>query len=138
MCALLIPIHAQAGPLADQLGKCMVAHVSAKDQKTLNVWAFAAMSAHPDVKAYSKVTPSDVQDADKDMSALLTRLLTWDCKSDTKAAILGEGQGSLGPAFNAIGATAVGGLTQAPDVKAGLGQAMTHLDQTKMAQIFKQ
>ena len=47
---------AMAGPTVDQLSDCLVKATTASDKTTVLQWTFTAL-AHPDLKAFSNVTP---------------------------------------------------------------------------------
>lgn len=46
-----------AGPTVDQLSDCLVKATTASDKTTVLQWTFTALAAHPDLKAFSNVTP---------------------------------------------------------------------------------
>src|SRR5262245_26345443 len=76
--------HAQAQ--SDILGTCVTDNASGRDRKDLAKWIFLAMAAHPEIKQYATgISPATVEQLNRTMAALVTRLLTDSCANETRA-----------------------------------------------------
>jgi hypothetical protein len=128
---------AQAGAYTEDLSKCLVSSSSAADQAKLVAWIYAAMSAHPDIRAYSNITAAQRDAVLKDAGALVQRLLTVDCRAQASAALKNEGASALDPAFSTLGAFAMRNLVSNPEVS----QAMAidkYMDVQKLQDLGKE
>jgi hypothetical protein len=119
---------ALAGIYADDATRCLAKSMTEADQIALVKWIFVAMAQHPALKEYSQVTPAQRTQSDKDMSALVTKLLMQTCRKEAVDAIKYEGPGFLEKSFGALGEIAVGGLMTNPDVAKGLATWATPED----------
>lgn len=59
---------AMAGPTVDQLSDCLVKATTASDKTTVLQWTFTALAAHPDLKAFSNVTPEQKDQLDQKLA----------------------------------------------------------------------
>ena len=66
---------AVAGPTVDQLSDCLVKATTATDKTTVLQWTFAALSAHPDLKALSNVSDAQRTQLDQKFAQVLNVLL---------------------------------------------------------------
>ncbi len=114
---------ASAGVYTDELSKCLVRSAGPADQTALIVWMFGAMSVHPDIEAYAKMTVAERQAVTKRASLIMQRLMTVDCRAETVAALKYEGGSAIEAAFSVLGGVAMRGLMG--DAK--VGQAMADL-----------
>lgn len=105
-----------AGPFTDEMSKCLVTSTTDADKTLLVKWIFAAISAHPDVKALSNVTADKGAQLNKEASVLVMRLLTQNCKSQTQQALKYEGEKTFSESFSVLGYVAMQGLMANPDV----------------------
>lgn len=114
---------AQTPPSArDPLTACVVAHTADADRTVLVRWVFAMITASPKVADLSGLTPAQRDGFSKQTGALMTRLLTADCRPEAVAAIKAKGDGAIKDSFRVLGETAMTGLMQDPAVaKAMLG-----------------
>lgn len=101
---------AWAGPFTDDMSKCLVKSTSEADKTLLIKWIFAAMAAHPDVKSLSSIPPEKGAQLNRDVGALVMRLLTKNCKSETKQAVDFEGEDTFKTSFGILGQVAMQGL----------------------------
>ena len=114
-----------AVPFSDEMSKCLVKSTSDADKSLLIQWVFAAMSAHPDVKALSNVSNEKGIEINKRTAGLLVSLLTERCKAETQQAVKYEGPGVLKTSFQVLGEVAMQGMMTNPDVvsyMSGLGK----------------
>ena len=117
-----------AGIYADDATRCLAKSMTDADQIALVKWIFVAIAQHPSLKEYSGVTPAQKTQSDKDMSALVTKLLMQTCRKEAVDAIKYEGPSFLEKSFGALGEIAVGGLMTNPDVAKGLSTWATPED----------
>lgn len=112
----------QAPPAGDPLTACIVAHTGETDRTKLVRWVFAVITASPKVADLSEVTPARRDEFSKQTGALMTRLLTVDCRAEAVAAIKARGETAIKSSFGVLGQSAMEGLMQDPAVaKAMLG-----------------
>jgi hypothetical protein len=123
---------AQAGVYTDDLSKCLVKSANPADQQALILWIFAAMSAHPAVKPYTKVTDAQLQASNKQAGELMQRLLTIDCRPEAVAAIKYEGESAFTAAFSVLGQVAMRGLMADPSVTTAVGGISAGIDNAKL------
>lgn len=134
----LIPISAaQAGPYSDDLGKCVVSHMSENDQKDLIRWIFGAIALHPDIKRYSNITGEQHEAMDKAAAQLIERLLTRDCVQEAKTAIKYDGNVAIQTAFELAGRVAMTNIMQAPEVTSGMQNMAKFIDQKRFTELKK-
>jgi hypothetical protein len=107
---------AHAGVYGDDLAKCLVKSAGPADQKDFVIWAFAAMSAHPDVQSYATFTDAQRADMTKRVAKLYERLMTVDCRAETIAAMKYEGFPAIEQGFSLLGQVAFRGLMGNPKV----------------------
>lgn len=124
---------ASAGAYTDDLSKCLVRSASPVDQTALIVWIFGAMSVHPDIEVYAKITVAERQAVTKRASLIMQRLMTVDCRAETVAALKYEGGSAIESAFNVLGGVAMKGLMG--DAK--VGQALADLGTYQDAAAFE-
>ena len=90
---------AMAGPTVDQLSDCLVKATTASDKTTVLQWTFTALAAHPDLKAFSNVTPEQKDQLDQKLAQVL-QIIVEQCSAQTKAVIQAEGVKAVGEAFS--------------------------------------
>ena len=62
---------ASAGPAVDQLSDCLVKSTTATDKTTVLQWTYAALSVHPDLKAFTLYTTNFTEPLSYQGSAFL-------------------------------------------------------------------
>jgi hypothetical protein len=129
---------AQAGVYTDDLSKCLVKSATPDDQKNLILWIFTAMSSHPAVKAYSNIADSQRDAFNKQAGALMQRLLTVDCRTETVASLKYEGSQAIPAAFGILGQVAMRGLMSDPSVAKGVAGLTAGLDNAKLEALGKE
>lgn len=110
---------------------------STADQQSVLLWIYAAMSRHPVVQSYSKMTPAEEADLTERAALLLQRLLTVDCRTETIAALRYEGMSTIETAFGVLGETGMRGLMNDPEVTKATSALAGHIDETKFEGLFK-
>jgi hypothetical protein len=136
LCLLLVSSVAQAGPFTDEMSKCLVRSTNEADKTLLVKWIYAAMSAHPDVKALSNVSPQQGAQLNKETSVLVVRLLTKNCKSETEQALKYEGEKTFAASFEVLGGVAMQGIMANPDVSAYFAGFEQQLDAKALQDAF--
>ncbi|EWH10397.1 hypothetical protein DS2_07988 [Catenovulum agarivorans DS-2] len=118
-----------------QLGTCLVDSLNGKERKDLAKWIFFAMSAHPEIQPFAKVTNKDLDGTNRFVGGLITRLLTSDCPSQAKAALQESGSLAIQNAFRLVGEVAMQELMTNQQVTATIGAFEKYVDQAKMAEL---
>ncbi len=131
-----LPRLAAAGPFADDMAKCLVTSTSPQDRILLAKWVFSMMAEHPDVASLANITPAQRQAILKDAAALVQRLLTDSCRSQTKAAVQNEGAGTIQYGFQVLGASAMRGLMTEPHVMESAKSLAQYLDEAKIKDLL--
>ena len=103
---LTVTGFALAANAPKNLGSCMVDSLNGKERKQLAKWIFFAIAAHPDIKSYSSATSNDINQSDKTVGELITRLLTSDCPNELKAAYRAD-PSAVTKAFELVGQVAM-------------------------------
>lgn len=119
---------ANAAVYTDDLSKCLVRSAGPADQKALIVWIFGAMSVHPDIQGYAKMTSVERQAVSKSASLIMQRLMTVDCRAETVAALKYEGDSAIEAAFGVLGGVAMKGLMGDATVGLALAELGTYSD----------
>jgi len=123
--------QAQAGIYTDDLSRCIVKSSSPKDRQDFVVFIYAAMSAHPDVRQYSRISEADRSGFAKRAAQLMERLLLVDCRKEAVAALKYEREQSVSAAFGTLGETAMVDLMGNPDVDKYMNLLAEGLDESK-------
>lgn len=119
---------ASAGVYTDDLSKCLVRSAGPADQKALIVWIFGAMSVHPDIQGYAKMTAAERQTVSKSAALIMQRLMTVDCRAETVAALKYEGDSAIEAAFGVLGGVAMKGLMGDATVGLALAELGSYSD----------
>ncbi|MBX3481368.1 MAG: hypothetical protein KF842_13300 [Caulobacter sp.] len=122
---------AHAGAYGDELGKCLVVKSSRQDRLDFMTFLFGAMSQHPAAKPYSKMTPAQLEAANRRAIALMERLLMQDCRAQTVAAMKYDGDNAIETAFAVLGKTAMEELMTDPAVAANFSNVDQYLDKPR-------
>lgn len=129
------PTLARADRSVDELGKCLVSHLDAKERKNLAKWIYFVMSAHPELKKYSAATPKDVQVSQEYMGKLLTRMITEDCPAQYKRAFA-RNPNAAEKAFELVGQVAMEELMSNPEVTKSVANYVQYVDLVKVGQLL--
>lgn len=136
---LLSTLHAApalASPATDDLGQCLVSSTNTADRNFLVKWMFASASAHPEVQAIAKVTPAQIEEANKGLGAMFMRLLTESCKTQAMVAVAADGPVAFQKGFEALGQVAGRELFTDPRVMANMAGMQKHVDTAKLQATF--
>ena len=135
--ALTFTVSALANTPSDKLGTCMVDTLNGKERKSLAKWIFLAISTHPEIKAYSKATADDINNSDKYVGKLITRMLTVDCPAELALANKSDPL-AINKAFELVGRVAMQELMSNEETMQGLTNYAKYADQEKINAILSQ
>ena len=127
---------ASAGPAVDQLSDCLVKSTTATDKTTVLQWTYAALSVHPDLKAFSNITPTQKDQLDQKLAQVLQRVIVEQCSTQTKAVIQAEGIQAVGQAFQQLGQSAGQDIVKDPAVRQQLQGTLRYIDLNKLVTTF--
>lgn len=125
-----------AGPAVDQLSDCLVKSTTATDKTAVLQWTFVALSAHPDLKAFSQVTDVQKEQLDKNLAQVLQRILVEQCSVQAKAVIQAEGLQAVGDSFQELGSITGEEILKNPEVKSQLKGIIRYIDLNKLMMTF--
>ena len=115
----------------------MVDSLNGRERKKLAQWIFFAMSVHPEIEKFSKVTPEKQDEIDRYIGQLITRLLSEDCEKQAKVAISKEGQQALGSSFELVGRVAMEELMANKKVTTSITGYAKYLDKSKLDALMR-
>jgi len=119
------------------LGNCLVDHLTGKERKNLAKWIFLSMAAHPEIKSFSNASPKDIDESDRYVGSLITRLLTDDCPSELKKAS-SSGPLAARKAFELVGQVAMQELMTNQDVMKSISNYAQYADREKISRILNE
>jgi len=129
--ALVIMTVSTVDVQASNLGTCMVDSLNGKERKTLARWIYFAIAAHPEMKPYANIDTENRLRTDKTVGALVTRLLTEDCK-DQFVAVMGQGPTAIKQAFGLVGRVAMQELMTNKTVEEAITGYAIYVDKDKI------
>ncbi|AOS96927.1 hypothetical protein AUP74_01490 [Microbulbifer aggregans] len=134
--AISVSFGAVANESAQKLGVCMSDSLNGKERKKLAKWVYLGMSAHSTIQPYSNFTEKDVDESNKYLGALVTRLLTEDCPDLAKSALQEGGSQAFEHAFGVVGQVAMQEIMAESSVSQSLAAFEKYLDQEKFNSVF--
>lgn len=143
VCAALVVLSTfycsatHASQEAQRFGTCLTDSMTGKERKNLAKWIFLGISTHSTIKPYANVTESDIDDVNKYVGTLITRLVTEDCPEQARAAAGVLGSAAFEQAFKIVGEVAMQELMTEPSVGQSLGAFEKYLDQEKFNDVFQ-
>lgn len=123
---------ANAGLFSDDLSRCLVQSTTETDKVSLVKWIFTMASQHKEVRGLSNATKADIDTLNKQTATLFTRLVTDDCNTQTRAALMNEGPLSIQVAFQTLGQVASMQLFNDPEVNAAIEDIRKYIDNDKI------
>lgn len=129
---------AHAGVYSDDMARCLVSSTSSKDKTDLVRWIFANAALHPDVANVSSVSAEARDKLDRDIAALLERLVTDVCRKQSDEAFRYEGATAFQDSFGVLGQVAMQELMSNKDVANGFQTFAKYLDNAKFEALGKQ
>lgn len=136
MLLVLVPCFASAGPFTDDLSKCLVTKTSKDDKELLMTWMFAAVAAHPKVKALSNLSEEKAEELSKSVADLFVTLLTDRCKAEAQQAVAYEGTNTFGESGKVLGQVAMQGLMADPSVAEYISGLDKYIDAQAVQKAF--
>ncbi len=127
---------ARADTYAVELGKCMVGASTADERNALVRWMFATASGYPAVRDIAAVSPAKIDDANKAMGRLVTRLVAESCHDSAELALKVEGPVAFQTAFQMLGQVAGRDLFTDPSVQANMQAMQQYIDKDKLKAAF--
>ena len=121
-----------AGPFGDEMSKCLVLATSSKDNSLLGRWLVRVYGEHGDSKDLTNLSDYKKEKIDKDVARLFTRLLSEDCKVETKKALKFEGDMVMFNAFRTLGEVAGKELLEDNDVSKAINKFTEYVDYGKL------
>ena len=126
-----------AGQPTQQFSACLTDSLNGKERKLLAKWIYFGMSSHSLIKPYSNASDKDIEESNKFVGALITRMLTEDCPKQAKAALDDSGATAFTEAFRIVGEVAMQELMTEPSVSQSLGAFEKYMDQSKFDEAFQ-
>lgn len=127
---------AQQPPALAQLSQCITSSADDADRVTLVRWLFAGLSAHPELRAMGNVDQAQRAVIDRDMGALMQRLIVDDCITHVRQLEPAQMQGAMQVAFQALGEQAGMAAMTHPDVLVANQGLLQHLDVAAFERAF--
>lgn len=110
------------------LGGCMVDSLNGKERKNLAKWIFFAIAAHPEMKTHLNASDKDIDNSDRYVGELITRLLIQNCPEELKTANSADPL-ALNNAFELVGRVAMQELMTDPSVLQAITNYANYTDQ---------
>lgn len=127
---------AYAGPLGDELTKCMISSTTAQDKSVMVRWVFATLALHPDTAPLASVSAQQRSDLNAGTARLFERVMTENCKAQTQAAVRSEGPSALQQSFRQFGEAATRELLSNQQVANGLTATAGNLNLMKLMDLL--
>ena len=121
-----------AGPFEDDMSRCLVLASSSKDNILLGRWLVRVYGEHGGSKDLTTLSNSKKEQIDKDVARLFTRLLSEDCKEETKKALRFEGEEVMFNAFRVLGEVAGKELIEDKNVSKAINKFTEYVDYEKL------
>jgi hypothetical protein len=124
--------YAQAAAETDPLRACVTRSVTGEESVVTARWLFIAMSRHPSLPQTARVNDADGLEANRQMGALVNRLLFEACANETRAAVRASGrEAAVNVVFGTLGEKAMTDLMGNPDVLASVIQLGAYVDRAR-------
>tara|TARA_A100001388_G_C28574140_1_gene405712 strand:- start:263 stop:712 length:450 start_codon:yes stop_codon:yes gene_type:complete len=120
------------GPFGDDMSKCLVMASTSKDNILLGRWLVRVYGEHSGSKDLTNLSDYKKEQIDKDVARLLTRLLSEDCKVETKKALKFEGDIVMFNAFRVLGEVAGQELIEDKNVSNAINKFTEYVDYEKL------
>ena len=132
LATILGAASANAGPYADEMGKCLVKSTTTEEKALLVKWIFSVAALHPNVSSVSSVTGEQRTELAKGVASMFEALLTKTCKTQTMEALRYEGSSTIQTSFGVLGQAAMMELFSNPAVRDGIGEFAKYVDGKKL------
>jgi hypothetical protein len=94
------------------------------------------LATHPDLRAFSNVTPEQKDQLDQKLAQVLQSVIVEQCSAKTKAVIQADGVSAVGEAFQQLGQSAGEDIVKDPAVKQQLQGTLRYIDLNKLVVTF--
>lgn len=121
-----------AGPFGDDMSRCLVLATNSRDNSLLGRWLVRVYGEHSDSKDLTNLSSYDKELIDRDVARLFTRLLSQDCKAETKKALKFEGDAVMFNAFQVLGEVAGKELIENKDVSKAINKFTEYIEYEKL------
>tara|TARA_A100001035_G_scaffold242318_1_gene208743 strand:+ start:614 stop:1063 length:450 start_codon:yes stop_codon:yes gene_type:complete len=121
-----------AGPFLDDMSRCLVTASSSQDNILLGRWLVRVYGEHGGSNDLTNLSDYKKKQIDKDMALLFTRLLSEDCKEETKKALKFEGDAVMFNAFRVLGEAAGQELIDDKSVSKAINKFTEYIDYEKL------
>lgn len=128
LATMMLPGAAQAGPFADDLGRCTVSATTDADRNDLLRWIFVTAAANPALRDLSAATPATRDAVVRTAARVFSRVMLVDCRPQAIAALRNEGPGAMGAGFEMLGRAASRQMLSQPGGAASLEQLVNQMD----------
>ena len=132
-----VPSGAYAGVYSDALGKCLVESTSERDRVELVRWMFLVLSKHPALKSMAPSDAAALDRSNRALAKLMMRLVTDECRTQTREVIKNEGNEAMKKSFGVLGRVAATNLFANPDVSHAMSGFTKYLDNKKLESVAK-
>ena len=129
------PSHSYAGPYSDALAQCLVKSTSEQDRAQLVRWIFLVLARHPALKSIAANDAAALDDANRALASLMTRLITESCRTQTQKVIEYEGTEAMKKSFGVLGRVAARNLFANPQVTHAMTGFAKYLDKKKLESV---
>ncbi|WP_440053439.1 hypothetical protein ACSLBF_10950 [Pseudoalteromonas sp. T1lg65] len=123
---------ATANTPTQQLGSCLVDSLNGKERKNLAKWIYFGMGAHPEIKDFMSASANTINESDKYVGKLITKILTEDCPKELVAAHQADPL-AIQKAFELVGQAAMQELMSNQETMQALSNYATYVDQEKLS-----
>lgn len=86
------------------------------------------MARHPSVVQLANIPDAERVATNRNVGQLFNRLMLQDCRAETRAAWLVDGQGAIDAAFGNFGERAMVDIMGQPDVNAAVAEMASYVD----------
>ncbi len=107
--------NSMAGTYRDDFEQCLVRSITASEKRTMVRWMYSILSFHPDLPAVRVFSETELDEVDRSMAFIFTRLITQACKSQA-VLVSNYEQDGIKKAFGVLGTEAVRAVSSHPDV----------------------
>ena len=121
-------VSISAGEATDRLSVCLVENTSSHDEINLIRWIVVAYGSDPEVSHLAQSSVLLETEVDIEVAKLFERLLSEDCSTETKTAIIIGGDAAIETAFSILGKVAAKSLTQDAQVSQRLEGFVRYID----------
>lgn len=126
--ALAVPFPGFSGVHGDTLNRCFSSATSERDKFDILRWTFGVLSVHPSLTGTSRPSAITRDDFDKRVARLVERLITEQCASEVRVALIYEGRGALRVALDTLFRGSVTSILEDSAVKEEMGAFVRQLD----------